>query len=94
MAVDLSTLHAVTLVWFVLAVIAEVVSTIAFAVWLRHRNVRLIFGMIGVPGYLENRYALWCRETKRPRRSWIAVRVLLMVNVVVAFLANLPVFVG
>jgi hypothetical protein len=94
MTAELSTLQELTLVWFMFAVLAEVVSTIAFAVWLRHRNVSLIFGMIGVPGYLENRYAGWCRTNNRPSTGWITVRILLMVNVVVAFVAAFPIFVS
>jgi hypothetical protein len=84
----------VVLAWFTCAVLAEVLSTIAFAIWLRRRKVGLIFGMMGIPGYLERRYAEWCRANGRSSRNWIVVRWLLMANVVAALVVAFPIFVG
>jgi hypothetical protein len=84
----------VVLVWFACAVLAEVLSTVGFAIWLRRRKVSLIFGMIGVPGYLERRYAEWCRANGRASRNWIVVRLLLIANVVAALVVAFPIFVG
>ena len=84
----------VVLVWFACAVLAEVVSTLAFFVWLRRKKVALVFGMTGVPGYLEFRYVDWCRANHLPSTNWIVVRLLLMTNVLSALVAAFPIFVG
>jgi len=91
---ELSTWQWVVLMWFMCSVLVEVLSTLMFSVWLRRRNVELIFGMIGIPGYLEYQYAQWCRANSRPSRAWLAVRGLLMVNVILSLVVAFPLFVG
>ena len=82
----------VILIWFMCAVLAEVLITLLFAIWLRQRGVNLIFGMIGVPGYLELLYAQWNRAQGRSSRNWIAMRALMLANLVLAFVVALPIF--
>ena len=94
MTQELPTSQWVVLVWFACAVLAEVLSTVVFAIWLRRRKVSLTFGMIGMPGYLEYRYAEWCRANGRPSRNWIVMRWSLMANVVIAFVVAFPILVG
>ena len=81
----------IVLIWFAVAILAEVFSTLGFALWLRRHGVKLVFGLIGIPGYLEYQYAGWCKASGRSSRRTVAVRVLLMINVVAAFLLALPI---
>jgi len=79
------------LIWFVTAILAEVIGLLVFALWLRRRGVRLVFGLIGVPGYLEYRYAHWrASRGESPRRA-IALRLLLLLNMMLAILCAFPI---
>jgi len=50
--------------------------------------------MIGVPGYLERRYAAWRRANGKPSRKWIVVWLFLMANAILALIVAYPIFVG
>jgi type IV secretory pathway TraG/TraD family ATPase VirD4 len=82
---------AAVLVWFAIAALAEIFSTLGFAFWLHRRGVGLVFGLIGVPGYIEHRYAQWCRDTGRSARRGVTLRLLLLVNLIVAFVFAFPI---
>ncbi len=81
------TLHEwIVLAWFSVSIIAEVISSVGFVFWLRIHGVRVPSYLYGVPGYLEYRYWTWCKAGGRHSRRWITIRVLLMINIVAAFL--------
>ena len=94
MTQEMSTWELVAGVWFCCAVLAEVSCHAAFILWLRRRRVSLSFLMIGVPGYLEHRYEVWCRENNQTSRKWIVVRRLLLANMIVAFVVTFPILFG
>jgi len=84
----------VVLMWFAVAILAEVFSTVGFAFWLHRRGVKLVFGLTGIPGYVEYRYAEWCKARGKPSRRVVAIRVLLMINVIAALLFAFPILSG
>jgi hypothetical protein len=88
-AVTLSTW--VVLIWFAVAVLAETVGILAFAMWLRRRGVTLVFGLVGIPGYLEYRYVRWCQSRGQSSRRGIALRLLLLFNMILAILFAFPI---
>lgn len=92
MVQELSSAQWMALTWFAAAVLLEVVTTIGFAQWLRRKGTALIFGFIGIPGYLEYLYAEWCRANGRDPLWMIVLRLLLLVNVVGAFIVAMPIF--
>jgi steroid 5-alpha reductase family enzyme len=81
----------VLLIWFAAAILAEVVGMLAFAISLRRRGVALVFGLIGIPGYLEYRYAQWCTSHGQSPRRVIVLRFLLMANMLLAILVAFPI---
>ena len=91
---ELSTAQWILLTWFATAVVAEVVSTMVFAARLRRRGVELIYGLLGVPGYLEYRYFQWCRANDRNPTAVILLRLFLVLNVIGAFVASISIFVS
>jgi len=81
----------VLLIWFAAAILAEVVGLLAFAISLRRRGVALVFGLVGIPGYLEYRYAQWCASNGQSSRRVIALRLLLLVNMLLAIVLVFPI---
>jgi hypothetical protein len=79
------------LIWFATSILAEVIGMLIFAWRLRRRGVHLIFGLVGVPGYLEYCYAQWCTSRGESPRRVIALRVLLLLNMILAILFAFPV---
>jgi len=72
-------------VWFALAIIVEIIGSTILWVWLRRRGAKLIFGLTGIPGYLELAYIVWSRSQGRhPNMTLIVFRALSLVNAVVA----------
>jgi steroid 5-alpha reductase family enzyme len=81
----------IILIWFVAAILAEVIGMLTFAIWLRRRGVSLIFGLVGIPGYLEYRYARWCTSHGQSSRRVIALRLILIFNMLLAILFAFPI---
>lgn len=80
-----STIDVVILIWFGLSVIIAVLGTFIFWIWLRRHGTKLVFGLIGTPGYLEYAYLKWCRGQQISLNKGILfVRVLSIINVIVA----------
>lgn len=75
----------VVIIWFALSVIIAVFGTFVFWIWLRRSGIKLFFGLIGTPGYLEYAYLKWCRAQHiSPKRGILFVRVLSIINVIIA----------
>lgn len=79
------------LIWFAAAILAEVIGMLVFAWRLRRRGVRLVFGLVGIPGYLEYQYARWCASRGESPRRVIALRALLLLNMILAILFVFPI---
>jgi type IV secretory pathway TraG/TraD family ATPase VirD4 len=86
----LSTSQILILVWFGSAIFVEITSGFVLALWLSRRGVRLVFGLTGMPGYLERAYLKWCRSQGRSGKDVLVLRVLSMVNVIVAAIVTIP----
>jgi len=71
-------------IWFASSVLIAVVGNFAFWIWLRRRGIKLIFGLVGTPGYLDYVYLKWCREQGRSGKAIIILRVLSVSNVIAA----------
>lgn len=90
----MSTREVIIGVWFVVAILIEVGSTLVLLLWLRRRGVRLVFGLTGIPGYLERAYREWCRNQGRPSTGVLVLRAVSLINVVVAAIVAIPVLAG
>jgi hypothetical protein len=75
--------------WFVVSIIAEVLSSLWLRIWLGKR-VRLSPARVGIPGYLEREYAAWCRQVKVSSRLVVVIRIALMVNLLAAACVGIP----
>jgi hypothetical protein len=89
--VPLSTSSWLILTWFAASIVAEVIGMLILRVRLYRRGVRLVSGLTGVPGYMEYRYAMWCRERGRSPRRVIVLQAVLLFNMVLAILCALPI---
>ena len=72
--------------WFVISILAEVISTVLLFVWLSSHGVRLAFGLTGMPGYLEQAFAAMCKDLGRSSKSLLIVRYTLHANTIAAAL--------
>lgn len=86
--------EAITYLWFALAILIEVVSSFVLWVWLRRRGVKLVFGMTGIPGYLESTYHKWCKSHQRSGTGVLLFRVASIVNVIVAAIIAIPLLIA
>lgn len=86
----ISLLQAFGLAWFATSIVLEIGTTIFFIFWLRRRGTRLIFGLTGIPGYLEMHYLNLCRQQARSAKTVLILRLLLLVNVLVAAIIVVP----
>lgn len=85
------------ILWFVVAGMMQVLSTLVLAGWLVRRKVRLVLGLMAIPGYLEWAYVKWCRSHGRPSttvRAVLVARGLLLVSAVVATVVAIPIFIA
>jgi hypothetical protein len=82
------------LVWFVLAVLIEIASSVLLLLWLRRRGVLPVFGLTGVPGYLERVYLEWCRTQGRSWKRVVVLRTLSILNVVLSAVVAIPMLIG
>ena len=78
--------EALILLWFAIAVVIEIVSSTILFFWLRAHGVRPVFGLTGIPGYLEREFDRLCRETGRQRKLVLSLRAFSIVNVVLAII--------
>ncbi len=75
-------------IWFCLSVSFAVAANLALhiALWKR-KYVRLLDVFAGTPGYLDRIYIKWCNDNHRSYKTLIAVRVLLLLNLILAVVA-------
>lgn len=86
----ISLIQVCGLAWFAASIVLEIGTTIFFMFWLRRRGIRLIFGLTGIPGYLEMHYRNLCRQQARSSTTILILRLLLLVNVFVAAIVVVP----
>jgi type IV secretory pathway TraG/TraD family ATPase VirD4 len=72
------------MVWFSVAVIIEIISSIVLWFWLRRHGVKFVFGLAGIPGYMERAYLAWCRSQGHPCTRVLVLRAVSIINVIVA----------
>jgi hypothetical protein len=70
-------------VWFVVSVVAHLLSGLGLWFWLARHRVKMVFGLTGIPGYLERRYRDWAQGAGRSSRLIINLRIISTINVVV-----------
>ena len=71
--------------WFCSSVLAAVVENVIFVVWLRRKHVPFVFGLSGLPSYVNKQYLAWCRSVgEEPRWAWLRWRRLLLANALIA----------
>jgi len=80
--------------WFGLAILVEVVSSVVLRLLLRRRGVKLVFGMTGMPGYLERAYLTWCRSQGHRSTGVLFFRLVSLVNVIAAAVVAIPLLAG
>ena len=86
-----STAEFLIFLWFAVSVFIAVVGTFVFWFGLRRRGVRLVFGLTGIPGYMEIAYIEWCRTRgRRPNISMLVFRGASIINVIVAAIFAIP----
>lgn len=90
----MNTRDAIVLVWFALSILMEIISTLVLMTWLRRRKVPIVFGLTGIPGYLEHAYADWCRSHGEDSKRLLVIRGLLLLNVVLAAVITIPILVA
>ncbi len=78
------------LVWFALSISCAVVGNLVFYLWLRSKGIEVRFFFAGTPGYLDQRYAEWCRQNGIRSGPILALRLFLVGNAIAAGL----VFIG
>lgn len=72
------------MLWFCLAVLLEIGSSVALRWFLKRRGVYVSPMLYGVPGYLEWLYVRWCRTEGRVANVVVASRMLLLANAIAA----------
>ena len=80
--------------WFGLAILVEVVSSVVLRLSLRRRGVKLVFGLTGMPGYLERAHLMWCRSQGRRSTGVLVFRLISLVNVIAAAVVAIPLLAG
>lgn len=79
-----NTLKIAIVIWFTSAIFIAVASRFVLYIWLRRRDVRLVFAWLGTPGYLERAYFVWCRSQGRSPTRVLVVCSIVTINVIVA----------
>jgi len=72
------------IIWFSISVIIEIASSIVLWFWLRRHGISLVFGLTGIPGYLEGAYLKWCRKQGISGRTVLILRAFSIINVIFA----------
>jgi hypothetical protein len=77
--------------WVVVSFIIEYITTVLFLIWLRRQGATLIFGLTGIPWYLEKVYIAWCKSKgKNPNGKFLKIRAILLANLLI----GMVIFVG
>lgn len=83
-------LQSIGLVWFVVSIVIQIGTTFFFMLWLQRRGARLIFGLTGVPGYLEMKYLDLCRREGCNPKKIMLLRALSLINVLLSAIVVVP----
>ncbi|MCM3901795.1 MAG: hypothetical protein ND866_08830 [Pyrinomonadaceae bacterium] len=86
--------EAAIYVWFVLAILTEVMSSFVLWMWLRRHGVKLVFGLTGIPGYSERAYLGWCKAHEHSGTTVLWLRALSILNVIAAAIVTIPLLIA
>ena len=86
----ISFLQAIGIAWFFLSIAIQIGTTVFFMIWLRRQGSKLVFGLTGVPGYLEMHYANLCRRQERSAKMILGLRLIILVNALLAAIIVVP----
>jgi len=86
----ISLLQALGMAWFIASIVLQVFTTVFFVFWLRRRGAKLIFGLTGVPGYLELQYLDLCRRQGRSAKTILTLRAILLISALLAAIVVVP----
>ena len=81
-------LRGILFAWIALSFAAAIFGNLAFFVWLRGQGVPVRFMYAGTPGYLDRHYSEWCASRGLSARRVLMLRVILLVNVMLAALVR------
>ena len=74
--------------WLAISILLGLFSQAALWLFLRRRRrVSINHFFVGTPGYLDTKYVWWCRENERSYFLLIALRVLLLANIILVTVA-------
>ena len=71
-------------IWFAGSILLFIAVDFALRRYLRRNDVPLTWFWLGTPGYLDTKYAEWCRENKKSSAPIIILRVLLLGSIVLS----------
>jgi hypothetical protein len=89
-----NTSETAIIIWFVVAGLIEISSSISLLFWLRRHGVKLIFGLRGTPGYLEYAYIKWCRSQGCSWTTVVVLRIISIINLIAAGVVFIVLVVG
>ena len=78
-------------VWFAVAIVVELFSSLVLFFWLRRHGVKLVFGLTGLPGYMERAYYIQCCTNGRPCKTVLILRTFSVINLIVSAIVTIPV---
>jgi drug/metabolite transporter superfamily protein YnfA len=80
-----STGQILIMLWFSVSAVIAIVGNFVLWFWLRRQSVKLLFMMVGAPGYLDYAYIKWCRSKgQQPNAGLLVFRGISLINVIVA----------
>jgi hypothetical protein len=79
-----STGEILIFVWFGVSVFVAVGGNFVFLFWLRRRGVKLVYSLVGIPGYMDYAYLQWCRSHGRSGKRVLILRAISIINAIVA----------
>ena len=82
--------QAIGIAWFCISIVLVIGSNIFFMLWLRRKGVRLVFGLTGIPGYLDMHYVKLCRQEARSAKVVLILRAASWINALLAAMVVVP----
>lgn len=94
MQAELNMGQSVICAWFALSILTEIVSSFVLWIWLRRHGVKLVFGLTGIPEYLETAYHQWCKNYQHPDAIVLWLRAVSIVNVIASAAFAIPILIA
>jgi hypothetical protein len=87
----LGVIEITAIAWFTSAIAIEVFGAFALFIWLNYKEVRLVFGLAGVPWYLESKYKSFRDASGDSSKVVLWLRALSLLNLALAIIFAAPV---